>query len=132
MADVPPRLAELTRPEALRLLADAPFGRIVYTVRALPAIVPVRHLVENGMVVVRSHVSGDCAGSVVAFEADGIDPEHRLGWSVTVTGVARRVVDPDEIAHYAAAITPLVEMPNVDIIRIFPEILTGYRLESGN
>jgi hypothetical protein len=132
VAGKPPRLAELGRADALRLLGEAPFGRVVYTVRALPAIVPVRHLVENGMVVVRSHVSGDCAGSVVAFEADWTDDELRLGWTVTVTGVARRVVDPDEIAHYQSAITPLVEMPNIDIVRIFPEIVSGHRLVSGD
>lgn len=132
MADAQPRLAELTRPESLRLLGEAPFGRIVYTVRALPAIVPVRHLVENGMIVVRSHVGGDCAGSVVAFQADGTGYGHELGWSVTVTGVARRIVDAEELAHYESALVPLVEMGNVEVIRIFPEIVTGYRLESGD
>lgn len=130
MGDAPPRLAELTRPESLRLLGEAPFGRIVYTVRALPAIVPVRHLVENGMVIVRSHVGGDCAGSVVAFQADGTGPEHRLGWSVTVTGVARRVIDAEETTHFESVIIPLVDMPNIEVFRIFPEIVTGYRLAS--
>lgn len=130
--DVRPRLVELTRAESLRLLGEAPFGRIVYTVRALPAIVPVRHLVENGMVVVRSHVAGDCAGSVVAFQVDGTGPDEVLGWTVTVTGVARRVVDADEIAHYESLIDPMVEMGNVEVIRVFPEIVTGNRLESGS
>ncbi|MGB3437977.1 MAG: pyridoxamine 5'-phosphate oxidase family protein [Actinophytocola sp.] len=128
MGDLPPCLTELSRPESLRLLEEVPFGRIVYTVRALPAIVPVQHLVENGMVVVRSHVAGDCAGSVVAFQADGSDQDNLLGWSVTVTGVARRVVDADEIAHYESLIAPLVDMGNVEIIRVFPEIITGYRI----
>ena len=121
-------MVELTRAESLRLLGEAPFGRIVYTVRALPAIVPVQHLVENGMVIVRSHVTGDCAGSVVAFQVDGTGPEHCCGWSVTVTGVARRVVDAEEIAHYESKIDPLVVMGNVEVIRVFPEIITGYRL----
>jgi hypothetical protein len=132
VADSPPRLAELPRPEALRLLGGASFGRIVYTVRALPAIVPVRHLVENGMVVVRSHVGVDCAGSVVAFQADGGDPGQGPCWTVTVTGVARRVVDAEETARYEELITPLVDMPNTEVFRIFPEILTGHRLTSGN
>lgn len=132
MGDLPPDLAELSRAESLRLLGEAPFGRIVYTVRALPAIVPVRHLIENGMVIVRSHVGGDCAGSVVAFQADGTGPGHELGWSVTVTGVARRIVDAEEIAHFESLITPLVNMENIELVRIFPEIVTGYRLTSGD
>jgi hypothetical protein len=127
----PPRLAELSRAESLRLLSGAPFGRIVYTVRALPAIVPVRHLVENGMVIVRSHVSSDCAGSVVAFQADGTGSGHELGWSVTVTGVARRIVDTEELEHFESLLDPLVLVGNVEVIRVFPEIVTGYRLESG-
>jgi hypothetical protein len=125
------RLTELTRPESLRLLGGAPFGRIIYTVRALPAIVPVRHVVDDGMVIVRSHVGGECAGSVVAFQADGIDPEAELGWSVTVTGVARRVLDQDELARYESELAPLVTMAHVEVIRIYPEIVTGYRLVEG-
>jgi hypothetical protein len=126
------RLAELTRPESLRLLGGAPFGRIVYTIRALPAIVPVRHLVDDGMVVVRTHVGADCAGAVVAFQADCIDTVADSGWSVTVTGVARRVVDAGETAHYESVLDPFVDMPNVELIRIYPEIVAGYELVSGS
>jgi hypothetical protein len=130
LGGVPRRLSELTRPESLRLLGGAPFGRIVYTIRALPAIVPVRHLVDNGMVVVRTHVGADCAGAVVAFQADEIDSVAESGWSVTVTGVARRVLDADEILRYESALDPFVDMPNVEVIRIYPEIVSGYELVS--
>ncbi|WP_291413129.1 pyridoxamine 5'-phosphate oxidase family protein [Actinophytocola sp.] len=128
MVGEPRRLAELTRPESLRLLDQVPLGRIVYTVRALPAIVPVSHVVDNGMVVVRTHVGAECAGSVVAYQADQIDVDGRLGWSVTVTGVARRVLDPEELAGFEARLIPLVSADGVETIRIYPEIVTGYRL----
>jgi nitroimidazol reductase NimA-like FMN-containing flavoprotein (pyridoxamine 5'-phosphate oxidase superfamily) len=118
--------AELSRLESLRLLDRTPVGRIVYTVRALPAIVPVNHLVDNGMVVVRTHVGAECAGSVVAYQADELDAED--GWTVTVTGVARRVLDPEELATYAKRLSPLVSAADVETIRIYPEIVTGYRL----
>ena len=131
MRGEPRRLAELTRPESLRLLAQVPLGRIVYTVRALPAIVPVSHLIDNGMVVVRTHIGAECAGSVVAYQADQIDVHARTGWSVTVTGVARRVLDPDELTAYEPRLVPLIEAPAVDTIRIYPEIVTGYRLVNG-
>jgi len=128
----PRRLAELTRPESLRLLDQVPIGRIVYTVRALPAIVPVSHLIDNGMVVVRTHVGAECAGSVVAYQADQIDVHARTGWSVTVTGVARRVLDPDELSGYERRLVPLINAPAVQTVRIYPEIVTGYRLVNGN
>lgn len=122
------RLTELSRPESLRLLGDVPVGRIVYTVRALPAIVPVCHLVDNGMVVVRTHIGGECAGSVVAYQADAIDLRDRLGWMVTVTGVARRILDPDEVEYYADRLPPLVSADAIETIRIYPEIVSGARL----
>ena len=130
MLGEPLNLAVLTRPESLRLLEQAPIGRIVYTVRALPAIVPVRHLVDNGMIVVRTHVGAECAGSVVAYQADDLWPPDNGdgGWTVTVTGVARRVLDRDELAEYEARLAPLVDAPEVETIRIYPEIVTGYRL----
>jgi hypothetical protein len=121
-------LAELTRPESLRLLTGAPVGRIVYTVRALPAIVPVRHLVDNGMIVVRTHIGGECAGSVVAYQADELGDCDQDGWTVTVTGVARRLLDAEEIAHYEDVLPPLVTAATVEVIRIYPEIVTGHRL----
>lgn len=130
MLGEPLNLAVLTRPESLRLLEQAPIGRIVYTVRALPAIVPVRHLVDNGMIVVRTHVGAECAGSVVAYQSDDLWPPDNGdgGWTVTVTGVARRVLDRDELAEYEARLAPLVDAPEVETIRIYPEIVTGYRL----
>lgn len=126
MGGLPRRLAELSRPESLRLLTSAPHGRIVYTVRALPAIVPARHLVtDDGMVVVRTHVAAECVGSVVAYEADLINGD---AWTVTVTGVARRVADADELIRYETELTPLVSAPGIEVIRIFPEIVAGFRL----
>lgn len=129
MRSEPLTLAELSRPESLRLLDQTPVGRIVYTVRALPAIVPVNHLVDNGMVVVRTHVGAECAGSVVAYQADALDSTNGdQCWTVTVTGVARRVLDPEELSTYAKRLTPLVAAGDVETIRIYPEIVTGYRL----
>jgi hypothetical protein len=122
----PLMMAELSRPESLRLLDQTPIGRIVYTVRALPAIVPVTHLVDNGVIVLRTHVGAECAGAVVAYQADDLDAED--GWTVTVTGVARRVLDSEEIATYAKLLNPLVVADDVETIRISPEIVTGYRL----
>lgn len=133
MRSEPLRLAELSRPESLKLLDQARVGRIIYTVRALPAIVPVNHLVDNGMVVVRTHVGAECAGSVVAYQADKLGCDGHGGdcWSVTVTGVARRVLDPQETTGYEQRLSPLVAAAGVETIRIYPEIVTGYRLVRG-
>jgi uncharacterized protein len=43
-------------------------------------------------------------GVIVAFEADELDPAACLGWSVTVTGRAALVTDPETIALYRAVL----------------------------
>ncbi len=48
----------------------------------------------------------DDLGVVVAYEADVIDPETHLAWSVVVTGYARPVTDPEELSRYRALLRP--------------------------
>ncbi|GAA2207639.1 pyridoxamine 5'-phosphate oxidase family protein [Nonomuraea monospora] len=128
------RLRELPETEALRLLAGVPFGRIVFTRHALPAIRPVNHVVVGGQIVIRSspgtilsaHVAP--AEAVVAYEADDLDGYERLGWSVIITGVARLVTDPAEAAHLRTMLTPWVAGEMEQVIRIQPEIVTGFAL----
>jgi nitroimidazol reductase NimA-like FMN-containing flavoprotein (pyridoxamine 5'-phosphate oxidase superfamily) len=128
------RLVELDWAEAMGLLAGVEFGRIVFTAHALPAIRPVNHLVDHGEIIIRSHLGGavsdavDRAGVVVAYEADEIDPRRRLGWSVVVTGYARPVTDPGEAARFEAALMPWVDNTLDTVVRIRPEIVTGFRL----
>ncbi|HEX6873045.1 MAG TPA: pyridoxamine 5'-phosphate oxidase family protein [Micromonosporaceae bacterium] len=128
------QLEELTPAQALGLLASVPFGRIVFTDRALPAIRPVNHLVDGGSIVIRTDLraavtrSTGPTGAVVAYEADEIDPIGRVGWSVVVTGFARLVTDPDEIDRYHRLLVPWIGDGKDSVIRIHPEIVNGYRL----
>jgi nitroimidazol reductase NimA-like FMN-containing flavoprotein (pyridoxamine 5'-phosphate oxidase superfamily) len=126
-------LRELSREESLRLLASVPLGRVVFTDRALPAIRPVNHLVDGGRVIVRSHTGAAILraaerGVVVAYEADAIDPEFRLGWSVVVTGVARLVKEPARAAEYERRLRPWVDVPMDQVIEISADIVTGFAL----
>ncbi|MFF1907558.1 pyridoxamine 5'-phosphate oxidase family protein [Kitasatospora sp. NPDC058218] len=140
-AGAPPRrLVPIERAEALRLLGSAPFGRIVFTVRALPAVRPVNHLLVDDTVVIRTHdadalgaatLGAGGAGVVVAYEADAIDPQTRLGWSVVVTGYARPVTDPVRLARYRALLTPWVDAATDHTVAIQPDLVTGYRLTAG-
>lgn len=127
-------LQDLTRDEALRRLASVPIGRVVFTDRALPAIRPVNHLVDGGDVIIRSHLGAALlraaeSGVVVAFEADCIDPEQRLGWSVIVTGIARRVTDPEESRRFQGLLKPWIQRPEMPfVVRIHADLVTGYEL----
>ena len=72
----PRQAVELTADESWQLLAGASMGRIVFTHHAMPAIRPINHLVDQGTVIVRSHlgaaITGRAAGdgAVVCYEAD--------------------------------------------------------------
>lgn len=133
------RMRELDRAEALRLVATVSLGRIVFTQHALPAVRPVNHLVEDGDIIIRIHDDGalaslvapaDVPGVVVAYEADVIDPDTHLGWSVVVTGYASPVADAGEADRYAELLRPWVAQPMAGALRIRPDLVTGFRLEA--
>jgi nitroimidazol reductase NimA-like FMN-containing flavoprotein (pyridoxamine 5'-phosphate oxidase superfamily) len=128
-------LIELDRVEAMALLAASPYGRIVFTQRALPAIRPVNHVLDGDDIIIRTRLSAAVGtavarrtGIVVAYQADEIDMRRRLGWSVVATGYAAAVTDPEEIARFERLLTPWVDMSTDLVIRIRPEIVTGFRL----
>lgn len=127
-------LAELPRDEALRLLGSVPFGRVVFTAQALPAIRPVNHLVDGDQVIIRASLLSaisqdvDGQGTVVAYEADLIDPASRVGWSVVVVGRAVRVADGQGREHYLRRLRPWVAGERDEVISISADLVTGYRL----
>ncbi|AYY14254.1 pyridoxamine 5'-phosphate oxidase family protein [Actinobacteria bacterium YIM 96077] len=131
------QMVPMDRYEALSLLGSVSMGRVVFTDQALPAIRPVNHLVDgNGGVIIRTHVGSAISslvhasgsGVVLAFEADDIDQEKHTGWSVVVTGMASLVEDAEAVSHYEHALRSWVNYPMDQIIRIQPDLVTGYWL----
>lgn len=133
----PHRSVEIGRAEALRLLGGVSLGRVVFTRHALPTVRPVNHVLIDGDIVIRTHEGaaltsharqGAGSGVVVAYEADVIDPDTHLGWSVVVTGYAQLVTDPAELIRYRALLRPWVEQTMDYAVRIRPDLVTGVRL----
>ncbi|MFI7341652.1 pyridoxamine 5'-phosphate oxidase family protein [Streptomyces sp. NPDC050085] len=126
----------LSRQECLHLLTTVPFGRIVYTLQALPAVLPVGFALDNdGSILLRTSAASRLVHAVdsfvVAFEADEIDIDSRCGWSVIVTGQADVVTDPAErerLSHSAPH--PWVDVQDSVLIRIQAHMVTGRRLAS--
>ncbi|MEU5591829.1 pyridoxamine 5'-phosphate oxidase family protein [Streptomyces sp. NPDC020298] len=138
------RRIDLDRAEALRLLGSVSLGRIVFTRQALPTVRPVNHILDDGDIVIRTH-EGEALTShaqqagdnsvVVAYEADAIDPDTHLGWSVVVTGYARLVTDPGELLRIRESLRPWAPMEGLgqvegmdQAVRIRPELVTGVLL----
>jgi hypothetical protein len=136
-AGVAREVVELDRAEAMRLLASIGYGRLVFSQDALPAIRPVNHLVDHGRVIVRTRLtstisttvrSHNSSGVVVAYEADNLDPQRRLGWSVVVTGLATTVTDREQTARYEQMLQPWVNLAMDTVVAIEPQIVTGVRI----
>ncbi len=124
---------ELTREESWALLASAPFGRVVFSSGALPAVLTVNHVVDGAGLVVRTSTTGSLAtsvdGSVVAYQADDVDVRRRTGWSVTVVGTARVVRDPLERARLATLpLHPWVAGERDAFVVVEVGIVTGRRI----
>ncbi|HET9172231.1 MAG TPA: pyridoxamine 5'-phosphate oxidase family protein [Actinospica sp.] len=99
-------LMEISQVEAVALLSTQEIGRLVYSRRALPAVTPVNFTLRDGAIWIwtasASSMWQAVRGAVVAFEADEIDVEARIGWSVVVLGVAEWIRDPREIERALA------------------------------
>jgi Pyridoxamine 5'-phosphate oxidase len=134
MGQGPRQVNALPRDEAMRRLGSVGLGRIVFTERALPAVRLASHVVDEGHVIVRSDkcaviVSPSGAdGTVVAYEADAIDPRSQAGWTVTVTGVAHLVDDPHQVARYREMAGAWAAGDGNCTIRIDAELVTGFEL----
>ncbi|WP_338117967.1 pyridoxamine 5'-phosphate oxidase family protein [Streptomyces coryli] len=134
------RTVQLSREEALRLLGSVTLGRIVFTQDALPAIRPVNHALVAGEIFIRMNrgsaltLQSEAAGAdgvVIAYEADDLDPDTHLGWSVVVTGYARLITGAAELARLRGLVHPWTDRELDLAVRIRPEVVTGMRLERG-
>ncbi|MQA78821.1 MAG: pyridoxamine 5'-phosphate oxidase family protein [Streptosporangiales bacterium] len=129
-----PGLLCLEPAECLRLLDTVRIGRIVYTDRALPAVLPVTFVVRGGDLMIRTGPERRLAAAtdtVVAFEADEFDDAGRRGWSVTAVGRAIAVTDPAERAEISALPLPAwAPAAQSTYLRIEIELLNGHRIES--
>ncbi len=131
------RLETLTREEALRLVASVSVGRLVFTHLALPAVRPVPHLLDGPRIIIRAELGsaitaavGVDGGTVVAYEADVIDPAEYLGWSVVVVGRASPLTDEAECARFRERLLPWVTGAKDDIIAIRTDMVDGFRIVS--
>ena len=127
------RLQIVSKADCVRLLRSVPLGRLVYTYGGLPAIRLVNFVLDDDTIVF-STGPGDKLraaerGDVVAFEADEVDHERHVGWTVTAIGHLS-VVTTDEAAALGGTL-PLhswLPMDAPELVRLGIESLHGRRL----
>lgn len=98
---------EALEPTACRdLIADGGVGRFVFSSERGPVALPVNFALLDGDVVFKTatgtSIEQGVAGGAVSFEVDHLDEALAEGWSVLVSGRARVVTDPAELARAAA------------------------------
>jgi len=123
----------LDRDECLDLLSRSTFGRIGVTFGALPAVLPVNYrLVDEQIVFKTGHgtkLDAATCNSIVAFEVDDIDPMSHTGWSVMVTGEARKVTDAAELTALQAAQVPHWAQTDIEeTVSVATTMVTGRRI----
>ncbi|MBS2531734.1 pyridoxamine 5'-phosphate oxidase family protein [Catenulispora sp. NF23] len=123
-------LGELSERECLDRLASTPVGRIAFSQNALPAVVPVNFVLDDGHILFRtapgSELDTAVRGAVVAFEADDIDPGTRTGWSVLVVGRCSHETDAaviERLDHFP--LDPWLPDPTNHFVRICCDQITG-------
>ena len=118
--------------ECLRLLSCAQVGRVVFTVAALPAVLPVTFAVADAAIVmctgVDTRLAAAADGGVLAFEVDEVDPTSRTGWSVVVTGVAELVSDALARLRLHGVVAPGAPGHHDVFIRLPLTVVSGRRI----
>ena len=126
-------LEVLSEGECFALLETAPIGRVVYSDRALPVIVPVNFTIDGADIVIRtgrrSRLATHAAGHVIAFEVDDIDAASRSGWSVVLTGYLQLVEDPTDVERLESlGLRSWAPSAHDRYLRLRPDLVTGRRI----
>lgn len=129
-------LMDLSKQECEQFLRANDVGRVVYTDRALPAVMPVNYAFVDGRVILRvesqSRQAEKLPGSVVAFQVDNLVSANGGCLNVLVTGPCHRVgVQQRPSVIEAAALTPWPASGDPLVLEIVALLLTGSRLLTG-
>ena len=121
----------LLESECRRLLQTRTLGRVGLTSGALPVIMPVEYVYDQGVIVFRTEPDAKLRaaihGAVLAFEVDAFDPLTGLGWSVLVHGRATVLTTEHEIAPMPT-LDECSEDSRRHYVRLHCEIVSGRRL----
>jgi uncharacterized protein len=124
--------SELTAQECWKLLATTDVGRLAVCLGEAPDIFPINYVVAHGTVVFRTapglkHVSARL-NRLLALEADHVDLDSGVAWSVVVKGRSQDVTEGPELEFARSLqLTPMHSGPKPLFVRIEPESISGRR-----
>ena len=126
----------LDEAECLRLIAAGGVGRIGYTGRFGPTILPVNYTLHDGTIVFRTgqhsplgedlRTGIEHAESKVAFEIDETSPATHEGWSILIQGSAHLVdSDAERASVVQSGVEPWAGGEKELFVRVLPTRITG-------
>jgi nitroimidazol reductase NimA-like FMN-containing flavoprotein (pyridoxamine 5'-phosphate oxidase superfamily) len=135
----PAVVEDLDEAECLRLVSPGGIGRIAFTGRFGPTVLPVNYQLHQGTIVFRtaedSPTDEDLRTGIanaeykVAFEIDDFSPAAREGWSVLIQGPVHHVESEAERASVReAGVEPWAGGPRELFLRVVPSRITGRRI----
>ena len=139
LKDAEPVVELLDEAECLRLISAGGVGRIGYTGRFGPTVLPVNYALHEGTIVFRTGLHGplgedlrtgiEHAESKVAFEIDELSPAAREGWSILIQGSAHPVDSEAERASVMqSGVEPWAGGEKELFVRVIPTRITGRRI----
>ena len=132
-------LEKLDEAECLRLISPGGIGRIAFTGRFGPTVIPVNYQLHQGTIVFRtvedSPTDEDLRTGIanaeykVAFEIDDFSMAAREGWSVLIQGALHHVDSEAERASVReSGVQPWASGPRELYLRVIPSRITGRRI----
>ena len=128
-------IEELSEAQCLQLIAPGGIGRIAYTGRFGPVVLPVNYTLLDQAIVFRTAEHGPLdedlrtgisgADYRVAFEVDSINLVGRTGWSVLVQGPAHHLTEAEQDAVRDAGVDTWAPGDRELFVRITPSRITG-------
>jgi hypothetical protein len=127
-----PDVQNLEHHECLALLRTVSVGRLAVLADGRPDIFPINYTVDGGTMVFRTgegtKLAGASNGAAVALEADGVDPDTGLAWSVVVKGTASVVTGTEQLMESAGLyLFPWQAGKKDAFVRITADSITGRR-----
>jgi nitroimidazol reductase NimA-like FMN-containing flavoprotein (pyridoxamine 5'-phosphate oxidase superfamily) len=137
-----PIVEVLGETECLPLIGAGGVGRIGYTSRFGPTVLPVNYDLYEGTIVFRTGLHSSMVADLrtgmadaeynVAFEIDQMQPVTQEGWSVLIQGAAHFVDSEEELAPIAdLGVQAWPGGAKEQFIRIIPTHITGRRIRRG-
>jgi uncharacterized protein len=124
-------LEVLNAEDSFELIGGGTIGRIAVSVGALPALIPVQYVVDDGDILIQLDDGFGCRiadGCVLGFEVDQFDAARRSGWSVLIIGTAKSLDAAEVEAATGEPLPHRDDHPHCKYMRLHPGTVTGRRI----